>query len=206
MTDAYDFSGRVALVTGGGSGLGREVAVALAKLGADVVAAGRRPGPIQETVETILNAGGRAIAVSTDVTDSKKVDSLVERTVSEFGRIDILVNNAGISGADDPEKAVWEITDEVWHQGIDGELTGSFFCAPRRWQAHGRPTVWQDRQRLLRIWLWHPARPSHVRRRQGGRHSADPGPRHAVGPRQRQRQLHRPRPLLHPSPRRWSEP
>ena len=82
MTDAYDFSGRVALVTGGGSGLGREVAVALAKLGADVVAAGRRPGPIQETVDTILANGGRAIAVSTDVTDSKKVDSLVERTVS----------------------------------------------------------------------------------------------------------------------------
>ena len=70
--------------------------MALAKLGADVVAAGRRPGPIQETVDTILADGGRAIAVSTDVTDSKKVDALVERTVSEFGRIDILVNNAGI--------------------------------------------------------------------------------------------------------------
>ena len=147
MTDAYDFSGRVALVTGGGSGLGREVAVALAKLGADVVAAGRRPGPIQETVDTILNAGGRAIAVSTDVTDSKKVDSLVERTVSEFGRIDILVNNAGISGADDPEKAVWEITDEVWHRGIDGELTGSFFCA----RAAGKHMVGQRYGKIVNV-------------------------------------------------------
>ena len=147
MTDAYDFSGRVALVTGGGSGLGREVAVALAKLGADVVAAGRRPGPIQETVDTILANGGRAIAVSTDVTDSKKVDSLVERTVSEFGRIDILVNNAGISGADDPEKAVWEITDEVWHRGIDGELTGSFFCA----RAAGKHMVGQRYGKIINV-------------------------------------------------------
>ena len=147
MTDAYDFSGRVALVTGGGSGLGREVAVALAKLGADVVAAGRRPGPIQETVDTILADGGRAIAVSTDVTDSKKVDALVERTVSEFGRIDILVNNAGISGADDPEKAVWEITDEVWHRGIDGELTGSFFCA----RAAGKHMVGQRYGKIVNV-------------------------------------------------------
>ena len=172
--------------------------MALAKLGADVVAAGRRPGPIQETVDTILNAGGRAIAVSTDVTDSQKVDSLVERTVSEFGRIDILVNNAGISGADDPEKAVWDITDEVWHRGIDGELTGSFFCA----RAAGKHMVGQQYGKIVNVssGFGYGTQRGQVMYggRQGGRHSADPSPRHAVGTRQRQRELHRSRPFPHP--------
>ena len=104
MTDPYDLSGKVALVTGGGSGLGREVAIGLGKLGASVVVAGRRPGPIQETVEAIHATGHRALAVPTDVTDSSQVNALVDRTVSHFGRIDILINNAGISGADDPRK------------------------------------------------------------------------------------------------------
>lgn len=147
MTDPYDFSGRVALVTGGGSGLGREVAIGLGKLGASIVVAGRRPGPLQETVEAIHTTGSSALAVPTDVTDSSQVNALVDRTVSHFGRIDILVNNAGISGADDPEKAVWDITDEVWHKGIDGELTGSFFCA----RAAGKHMVEQRYGKIVNV-------------------------------------------------------
>ena len=107
MGEVYDFSGKVAVVTGGGSGLGREVAKGLADLGADVMVAGRRPGPIKETAEMILSEGQRSLAISTDVTDSAQVNKLIERTVSELGRIDILINNAGDAGADDPNKAVW---------------------------------------------------------------------------------------------------
>jgi len=129
IKQAYDFSSKVALVTGGGSGLGKEIATALARVGADVVVAGRRFGPIQETSDEIAALGRRSIAMSTDVTDSAQVNRLIDGTVSEFGRIDILINNAGISGADDPQKAVWEITDEDWDNGIKGDLTGSFYCA-----------------------------------------------------------------------------
>ena len=181
-TDPYDFSGRVALVTGGGSGLGREVAIGLGKLGASVVVAGRRPDPLQETVDAIHATGHRALAVPTDVTDSSQVNALVDRTVSHFGRIDILINNAGISGADDPEKAVWEISDEVWHRGIDGELTGSLLLRPCRGKVHGRAAVWEDSQRLLGVRLRHAAWPGHVRCGQGGRPSSLHGSLPCSGP------------------------
>jgi len=129
MLEALDISDKVAVVTGGGSGLGREAAKLFAKNGADVVVAGRRVAPIEETANLVEAAGRKALAISTDVTDSSQVNNLIDRTVSEFGKIDILVNNAGVSGADDSSKQVWEITDEAWRRGIDGDLSGSFYCA-----------------------------------------------------------------------------
>ena len=129
MLKTLDFTGKVAIVTGGGTGLGREVARGLAALGADVAVAGRRLGPIEETAREVEAAGRRSLAISTDVIDSTQVNNLIDRTISELGRIDILINNAGIAGADDPTKAVWEISDEAWRRGIDGDLTGSFYCA-----------------------------------------------------------------------------
>ena len=132
MLEALDVSDKVAVVTGGGSGLGREAAKLFAKGGANVVVVGRRVAPIEETAGMVEAAGSKALAISTDVTDSSQVNNLIDRTVSEFGKIDILVNNAGVSGADDSSKQVCEITDEAWRRGIDGDLSGSFYCARGR--------------------------------------------------------------------------
>ncbi|MFH1141193.1 MAG: SDR family NAD(P)-dependent oxidoreductase [Chloroflexota bacterium] len=119
--------GKVAIVTGGGTGLGRAMALAMAEAGADIVVAGRRPGPIQATAEQVKALGRRGLAIPTDVTDSSQVNTLVARTIQELGKVDVLINNAGGGGAG-RGKALWEITDAEWRQGMDTNVTGTFYC------------------------------------------------------------------------------
>lgn len=88
-------NGKVALVTGGGTGIGKSAAIALAKEGARVVVVGRRSGPLEETVQEIKAGGGEALAVSTDVTSGSDLEKLRDLTESTWGRLDILINNAG---------------------------------------------------------------------------------------------------------------
>ena len=126
MLRSLDLEGKVVVVTGGGTGLGRAMGRHLARAGADVVIAGRRPGPIEEAADEFRGMGRRTMAVSTDVTDSAQVNALFERALSEFGRVDVLVNNAGGGGGGKP---MWEITDEEWRTGIDTNLTSAFYCA-----------------------------------------------------------------------------
>ncbi|MFQ5872761.1 MAG: SDR family NAD(P)-dependent oxidoreductase [Dehalococcoidia bacterium] len=147
MLEALDLSGKVAIVTGGGSGLGKEAAKILAKSGADLAVAGRRSAPIEETAAEIEALGRKALTIPTDVTDSSQVNRLVDRVVEEFGQIDILVNNAGISGADDYSKAVWEISDDDWRRGIDGDLTGTFYCS----RAAGRHMVERSYGKIVNV-------------------------------------------------------
>ena len=125
---SFDLAGRVAIVTGAGSGLGREIALALARAGCDVASAGRRPRPIAETADAVRALGRRALARPTDVTDSAQVDGLVAETIAELGRVDILVSNAG-SYAEIAAKPLAELTDEEWHAGVDANLTGAVYCA-----------------------------------------------------------------------------
>ncbi len=94
-TSLHSLAGRVALVTGGGSGIGRSTAIVLAEHGADLVLAGRRPEPLQQTAGMIEALGRRALASSADVTDAEQCDELVQATLAGFGRLDVLVNNAG---------------------------------------------------------------------------------------------------------------
>ncbi len=118
---------KVTVITGGGTGLGKAMALALAGEGSDIVVAARRAGPIEQAAREVRELGRRALAIPTDVTDSGQVNRLVEQTLSELGRIDILINNAGIVRGQQM-KPLWEITDEEWHLGIDVNLSGAFFC------------------------------------------------------------------------------
>ena len=147
MLEKLRLDGRVAVVTGGGTGLGRAMALAFAQAGADVVVGARRTGPIEETAEMVRAFGRRALAVPTDVTDSAQANRLVDRTIAEFGKIDILVNNAGIDRTTPSRKPFLEITDEEWQRGMDVNLSGAFFCA----RAAARPMVEQKSGTILNI-------------------------------------------------------
>ncbi len=120
-----DLSGKVALVTGGTSGIGRDTAVLLARAGAKVVINGRREVEGNESVEMIRAAGGEGLFVKGDVSRGTDVESLVQMTVEKFGRLDIAFNNAGIEGVWVP---IVEQTEEDWDRTIDINLKGTWLC------------------------------------------------------------------------------
>jgi 3-oxoacyl-[acyl-carrier protein] reductase len=138
--------GKVAIVTGGGTGIGKTMALALAEEGADIVAAARRAGAIEQTVREVQDLGRRGLAIPTDVTDSKQVDSMVEQTLKEMGRLDILINNAGIVRGQE-RKPIWDVTDEEWRLGIYTNLSGAFFCC----RATSRHFVEQKRGKIINV-------------------------------------------------------
>lgn len=123
MTSRFSLEGRVAVITGGGTGIGRGAALVLAEHGADVVLAGRRPEPLEATAAEVEALGRRALAVSTDITTADACQQLIDTAVDEFGRIDILVNNAGGAQTksinkwtDDEFAAVFALNlGSVWH-------------------------------------------------------------------------------------------
>jgi len=116
---------KVAVVTGGGSGIGRAVALALAGEGYSVVVAGRRKEPLEATAAEGSKLGARMLSVPTDVADPKSVKALFAKTLEKFGRLDLLFNNAG-SGA--PPVALEDVTYEQWSSVVDSNLTGTFLC------------------------------------------------------------------------------
>lgn len=116
-----DLQGKVALVTGGTSGIGRDAAVLFAKSGAKVVVAGRREAEGKETVEMIRAAAGDGLFVKTDVSKAAEVEALVRKTVEEFGRLDVAFNNAGIEGNWVP---ITEQSEEDWDRTVDINLKG----------------------------------------------------------------------------------
>lgn len=127
MIEALSLDGKTVIITGGGTGLGRAMVRDMARSGADVVIAARRAGPIEEVVDEVRALGRQGLAVVTDVTDSSQVDRLVERTISEFGKVDVMISNAAMLGA--PTSPIWEMSDEEWRQGIDANLSSAFYCA-----------------------------------------------------------------------------
>lgn len=115
---------KVAIVTGGGTGIGRGIALLFAKEGAKVVVAGRRPEVLEETVNLIKQNRGEAIGIPTDVSDYNQVLSLVEKAVQQFGQIDILVNNAGVYIPHDVTSA----NEEDWNKVMAIDLKGVWQC------------------------------------------------------------------------------
>ena len=118
-------SDKVAVVTGGGSGMGRAIGLAFARQGAKVVIADINLEAARETVALLESAGGDAIAVKVDVTRKAETLDMAEAALRRFGRIDVLVNNAGSRCL----KSFLDHTEEDWHRMIDINLTGHFFCA-----------------------------------------------------------------------------
>lgn len=119
--------GKIAIVTGAGRGLGREMALALADAGADIIAAARTQAQIDETAQLVQAKNRRCLTIQTDVTDSASVNRMVEAAIAEFGKIDILVNNAG-GTTRGWNKPLETITDEQWHAGISLNITSTFYC------------------------------------------------------------------------------
>jgi NAD(P)-dependent dehydrogenase (short-subunit alcohol dehydrogenase family) len=117
--------GRVAIVTGGGTGIGRAISIGLAELGADVVVASRDPQHLDPTADDIRGLGRRALAIPTDIRRPEQVEALVQQTVVELGRVDIHVNNAGGQYPGPAE----ELSAEGWRRVIDLNLNGTFYCA-----------------------------------------------------------------------------
>ena len=117
---------KVAIVTGGGKGIGKAISLAFASEGATVVIAGRSVAPLEETAREIRSRNGRALAVPTDVAGEEGVNRMVDRTIEEYGRIDILVNNSGITG---PTAAVVDMDLKAWNETLAINLTGAMLCS-----------------------------------------------------------------------------
>jgi NAD(P)-dependent dehydrogenase (short-subunit alcohol dehydrogenase family) len=116
---------RVAIVTGGGKGIGKAIALAFAAEGAKVAVAARTLPNLEQVVADVKAKGGDAKAIQTDVTDEKQVERMVQETINTFGRIDILVNNSGIGG---PTAPVVDLNTDEWNEIIAVDLTGSMLC------------------------------------------------------------------------------
>jgi NAD(P)-dependent dehydrogenase (short-subunit alcohol dehydrogenase family) len=122
----------VAVVTGAGSGIGRDVAHALLDYGYSVVLAGRRAETLEATLADSEATPDATLAVPTDVTDERAVDALFARAIERFGRVDLLFNNAGSFGTPAPFE---DYSREDWRALVDTNLTGAFLCAQRAYRA-----------------------------------------------------------------------
>ncbi len=125
-TTDVDLSGQVAIVTGGGRGLGRAMAQALSAAKAKVAVVARTEDQLAETVGLIQQAGGHVLAIPTDIIDRNAVEQMVQTVQRELGAVDLLVNNAGVTGIPAP---IWEVDPEDWQHTLDVNLHGAFLCS-----------------------------------------------------------------------------
>jgi NAD(P)-dependent dehydrogenase (short-subunit alcohol dehydrogenase family) len=136
---------RVAIVTGGSRGLGKEMARSLALAGADVCIASRTASELDKTRTELEEVCGREVlAIPTDVKSREQCDALIGQTVERFGRLDIMLNNAGLGDRRGAGAKLWELEDEPWHDPIEVNLYSTFYCsraAARQFRAQGEGGV-----------------------------------------------------------------
>lgn len=125
-TDKQRLKDKVAIVTGGGRGIGKAIALGFAKEGANLVVCGRASSSLEEVCREIRSLGASALPVKTDVSVEPEVESMVEKALKAFGKVDILVNNAGIVGTYD---LITNISKEVWDEVLNINVTGMFLCS-----------------------------------------------------------------------------
>jgi NAD(P)-dependent dehydrogenase (short-subunit alcohol dehydrogenase family) len=144
VLDLFDLDGKTAIVTGGATGLGRQMADALAELGASIVLCGRNEERCREVAEEMSQTHGmRCLGLRCDVTNPDEVDQMVAGALAAFGRIDILVNNAGTAWGGPPETTPLR----GWQKVVDVNLTGVFLCA----QAVGKVMIEQRSGRIVNV-------------------------------------------------------
>jgi NAD(P)-dependent dehydrogenase (short-subunit alcohol dehydrogenase family) len=139
----FELTGRVALVTGGSIGLGRQVAQALAEMGADVILCARKRERCEQAAKELEQVGVHALGLACDVTNPDQVQEVVQTALAQFRRIDILVNNAGISWGAPLE----EMRLADWHKVVETNLTGTFLFT----QAVGKSMIAQHRGKIINM-------------------------------------------------------
>ena len=143
VKELFDLSGRVAVITGGSIGLGRQMAEGLAEMGANLALSARKKERCEETAHHVQKLGVRAAAYACDVKDPASVQQMIDDVVSRFGRIDILINNAGISWGAPVENM--KLAD--WQKVLDTNLTGTFLCS----QAAGKIMIGQKSGKIINV-------------------------------------------------------
>ena len=141
--ELFDLSGKVAMISGGGDGIGQAMATGLAEAGSDVVVFSRRLEKCEEVAHEIETIGTRALALQCDITREDDVERVVTQTIKKFNKIDILVNNSGRSWGATPE----EIPYEDWQKVIDLNINGTFRCTQRV----GKEMIKQKRGKIINI-------------------------------------------------------
>jgi len=139
----FDLTGRSAIITGAGTGIGKAIAIGLSQAGAKVALIGRRLEPLQETKEEVSAAGGEALVLQGDIADLNFHTQAVSQSLEAFGKIDVLMNNAAVLF----KGPIEETTEEIWDTTIDINLKGNFFFA----LAVGREMIKQKSGKIINI-------------------------------------------------------
>ena len=143
VLNQMDLTGKVAIVTGSGRGLGKAMAIALADSGADLVITARTEAGILETAQEIEKRGRKVLTVQADMTDAVQVDHIVRQTIEQFGKVDILANNAGVAIAEPFQ----EMSLGEWQKTMNTNLTSLFLCC----QAVGPCMIRRRRGKIINI-------------------------------------------------------
>ena len=140
---SFSLTDRVAIVTGGGTGIGRSIALEFAEFGADVVVSSRKLENLERVADEVKARGRHSLAIKADITKKTDIDHLVQKVMEEFGRIDILVNNGGV-GSPVP---IIEVDEDEWDLIMDTNLKGSYICC----QAVGQRMIEQKKGNIINI-------------------------------------------------------
>jgi len=139
----FDLTDKVAIITGGGTGIGRAIAIEFARAGADSTIASRNLGNLEKVAEEVKSMGRRCLPIATDVRIPEQVDNMVQKTVDEFGRVDIMVNNAGASFLCPVE----DLSPNGWDAIININLKGTFLCS----KAAGKVMIQQKAGKIINL-------------------------------------------------------